>query len=744
MIMKIPQQLKQRGIRFVLIEKGCKKPFQKDWPKKIIEFDNQELMNHISNDGNYGVIGGGEKNLLLVDFDDDKVQEEAMKLLPETFTTKTGSGMFHLYYFSNGKESFKIFNENMDTLADVQGEGKQVVGPGSLHPNGNYYQVERDNEISFIEYSELKAIIMKFDKRPKKEILKKEEYPKDKHIEDNFLEEIKRKINLKDVLNYIGIDTSRNPTKCPFHNSNGGKCFGFGLDVCHCFHCDGSWNIFSLVMEYKKCSFKEALEILAMIGGVEKELEESRKRYIEKLKANDRIEFDLIKAEYLEIIGGDDKGKWGKASEILVDFILGKMWLYTTKDDIKSEVWVYKDGIYVPQGKSEIKEFLRNLLGSYYSIWIYNQVISKLEPDTYIDLDKFFKTQYKNEIAVQNGILNIKTLELKEFTPEKIFFNKMPISFDITKQCPRIDKFLRDVLANEEDIKIFYEIAGFGLLDEYKFEKAFMFHGEGRNGKGKSIELLKRLFGPENCCSIQLSALKSEEFSVSELFGKRLNLAGDIGNQDLKETNMFKSLTGRDLVSAKRKFLRSLHFQNYAKFVFACNELPMVYDLTKGFWDRWILLDFPYTFVVQEEYEKAPDKNKLKIKDDDIINKISSSEELSGLLNQALISLETLEMNKKFSTAKGSDEVKTSWIRKSNSFIAFCWDMIEDEYDGRISKKSLRKKYSEYCKEHKISPKSDFVIKKVLQENYGVTETRGWDDTLGSRNDYWEGIKWKI
>jgi P4 family phage/plasmid primase-like protien len=740
--MEIPQQLKQKGIKFVLLEKQGKKPFQKDWTNKIIEYDNPELLIHLSNGGNYGVMGGGEKKLIIVDFDDDKVQEEAMKLLPETFMVKTGSGMLHLYYFSDNCDSFKAFSENMDTLCDVQGEGKQVVGSGSIHPNGNKYEVALDVDIKYIAYAELKAIISTFDRKPKKEEKLKQTYPHDKHIEDNFLDELKRKLSVKDVLNWIGVDTSRNPTQCPFHNSNGGKCLGFQGETCHCFHCDGSWNIFSLITDYKKCNFKDSLDILAKIGGMEKELEESRKRYIEKIKAESKHEYDDIRYKFIALTSGKEKN-WGEASELLVDFIKEKMWIYTTKDDVKSEVWIYKDGVYVPQGKSEIKEFLRNLLENFYSTFIYNLVIAKIEPDTYIDIDKFFKTLYPHEIAVQNGILNIKTLELKAFSPEKIFFNKMPVIFDTAKTCPKIDKFLSDVLAKEDDRKVFYEICGFGLLDEYKFEKAFMYHGDGRNGKGKCIELKKRLFGIENCCSVQLSALKTDNFSVSELFGKRLNLAGDIGSQDLKETNMFKSCTGRDLISGKRKFLRDLHFQNYAKFVFACNELPMVYDLSKGFWDRWILLDFPYTFVTQEEYNKAEDKINLKIRDDDIIEKITTPEELSGLLNQALLSLHQLEENKKFSTTEGSEEVKARWIRKSNSFIAFCWDMIEDEYDGRITKKSLRKKYAEYCKIHKIAPKSDFVLKKVLQENYGATEIRGYEADLGLRNDYWEGIKWK-
>jgi len=40
-------------------------------------------------------------------------------------------------------------------------------------------------------------------------------------------------------------------------------------------------------------------------------------------------------------------------------------------------MWIYDDGIYVPQGKSEIKRMLRELLGSFYSTYTYNLVVAK-------------------------------------------------------------------------------------------------------------------------------------------------------------------------------------------------------------------------------------------------------------------------------------------------------------------------------------------------------------------------------
>jgi putative DNA primase/helicase len=156
-------------------------------------------------------------------------------------------------------------------------------------------------------------------------------------------------------------------------------------------------------------------------------------------------------------------------------------------------MWIYKDGIYVPNGKSEIKEFLRYLLGKWYSNWIFGKVYEKIEADTFVDIDKFFNSENKEEIPVLNGILNVNTLELTPYTPEKVFFNKIPVKFDPAKECPKIEKFLKDVLKNEEDIKVFYELAGFGLYKEYFIEKSIMLVGGGRNGKGKTIELLKNL-----------------------------------------------------------------------------------------------------------------------------------------------------------------------------------------------------------------------------------------------------------
>jgi len=472
----------------------------------------------------------------------------------------------------------------------------------------------------------------------------------------------------------------------------------------------------------------------------------------EKIEEEELKKFKEIQKEYsksqneskdlyelrMEVISLLAQRKRREATELIVDYIKDKNYIYTIMDDIKNEVWIYNDGIYKANGKSSIAEQCRKILKENFTTHLINEIISKIEADTYIDSDKFFKNNYIEEIPVQNGILNITTKKLKAFNPKKIFFNKLPIKYDPNAECPNIEKHFKEVLKNENDAKVMFEVFGFFLYKDYFIEKAIMFVGDGRNGKGKTIDLMKRFLGGENCCSVPLTQLAEGGFRIWDLFGKMANLAGDLSSNALKETSTLKQTTGRDLIGADRKNKTTINFINYAKHVFACNELPRVYDFSRGFWERWILFEFPYTFVKKEIYDSLDKKKNYKLMDPFIIDKLSTNEELSGLLNKAIEGLHNILKKKDFSYSSGVEEVKKFWVRKSDSFTAFAMDNLEESYDKGISKRKLRKCFVKYCKEHKIRGASDRNIKIVLEEMFGATDRQ---ETGGDR--IWEGVKLK-
>lgn len=427
-------------------------------------------------------------------------------------------------------------------------------------------------------------------------------------------------------------------------------------------------------------------------------------------------------------------------TELIAKAIEKELYIYSVRDDKSTEIWVYKNGIYVPQGRTYITEQCRKILKENITTYLLNAILLKVQSDSYIEQEEFFKNRYPYEICVENGILNLKTKELSNFNPEKIHFIKIPVKYDPEAICPNIDIHLKTVLKSEEDAKVFYELTGYSLIKEGFLEIAFILVGNGRNGKSKTLELKKRFLGAENCASISLQRMERDDFSICELHNKLANLCGDMGNRALKNPHNFKELVGRDEISAKRKFLNDIKFVNYAKMLFACNELPKTYDTTDGFWSKWVLFEFPYTFKSQEEIDvlSEKEKKKCKVKDANIIEKITTPEELSGLLNKALEGLNTVLFNKKFSSSQGVEEIKNMWIRKSDSFLAFCLENIEEDDECRIEKEILRNKYREYCKTHKVKKKeTDKGIKLSLEENYGVGEKRIEDIW------YWIGIKFK-
>ena len=68
-------------------------------------------------------------------------------------------------------------------------------------------------------------------------------------------------------------------------------------------------------------------------------------------------------------------------------------------------------------------------------------------------------------------------------------------------------------------------------------------------------------------------------------------------------------------------------------------------------------------------------------------------------------------------------------------------DNLTEDYDSTITKEELRRKYSIYCREHRIIPQGDKHIKKLLIEKIGAWEDR--DQTTGKQISIWKGVKFK-
>ena len=83
-------------------------------------------------------------------------------------------------------------------------------------------------------------------------------------------------------------------------------------------------------------------------------------------------------------------------------------------------------------------------------------------------------------------------------------------------------------------------------------------------------------------------------------------------------------------------------------------------------------------------------------------------------------------------------DVKDMWIRKSDSFTAFCYDHVEEKEYATITKKQLRKMYHKYTKKHKVSGCSDKAIHITLENMFGISESQN-----SNFDRIWDGIQLK-
>ena len=414
------------------------------------------------------------------------------------------------------------------------------------------------------------------------------------------------------------------------------------------------------------------------------------------------------------------------ATELIKNYLLDHYIIKSIRGDEKEELWIYNDGIYVPNGKSYVEEVCSEIMEAKYTTYFKNLIITKIKAKTYIDQEKFFDQQNNHPylIPVQNGILDVYKKILTPFTEDIYFFNKLPVRYEPGQECPFIINFILEIVESEEDLLTIQEIFGFSLIKEYKYEKAFMLLGNGRNGKSKLIEIMKRFLGVENCANVSLQEIEKDGFSLCELHNKLVNISGDISKQALENTGTFKSLTGRDLIHAARKFKNKIKFENYAKMIFAANELPRTSDMSEAFFQRWVIINFPYTFYNCIDFELNSQDPLARKRNPEILQDILSDIEMTGLLNWAIEGLHRLKKNQEFTSTKSSEAMRKQWIMKSDSAISFVNDMIVDDFDQEISWSSLKRYYLDYCKVNNLKVAKDKHLKDTILHNTSATDVR--------------------
>lgn len=477
-----------------------------------------------------------------------------------------------------------------------------------------------------------------------------------------------------------------------------------------------------------------------------------------------------IKEDYLEEIQ-KEKPNLNRIQSLITQAILDTEHIKSLRHDNTTSIRIFKDGVWTDHGATYIREILFYIYGTALKETTVKNVLKVIETARFKDGQEFDEEPTPYLINVLNGIVDIRTGKLMPHSPEHNFTWKFNVAFNPSADCPKYRHMISETLFHEEAVKFFQEFAGYTLERTHRFKDGLIFVGETHSGKTRLLIPLSELHGHSRTSFKNLNDFKDDNFSVSELYKKNLNIGGEVSPEYISDPTVMKMLLGNDRINAKVKYKGDMPFTSYAKQIHNANQLPPMNDDSRAMLYRWNIIECPFQFMVNGSLDEDkmfdakkymriidPDKEQTKKKRKEYLKThnqkkanpdieqgiINDPMEMSGVLNYLIEGYQRLHKNNGFSKLSTHEDRFKTWMKSSDSFMYFLMNCLQADRTQKIKidKSHLRLVYWEFCKREGKKPRGDQAIKNALEQNFPVNEERETSRD-SARRRYWVGVNFK-
>lgn len=259
-------------------------------------------------------------------------------------------------------------------------------------------------------------------------------------------------------------------------------------------------------------------------------------------------------------------------------------------DEEKDDFYLYKYGVYKKCNRNMVKSIiLRYMVPSMASDSMVNNVYGLLMCQerkicTFRDLDTD-----EHYINLKNGLYNIRTRQLEPHTPR--LYSTIQLNCEYHPEetsCPVFMHFMEDLCSNQdgevdkEKMAVIQEYVGIVLsnIRVYKTKLCLVLLSFlGNTGKTQLLNLVIELLGSTNVANIPIQNMNEEsKFALGGIIGKRLISVGDQTSSEIKDSSIFKQLTGGDDVKVEKKGKQPFNYKYPGGIMIACNNLPTFRD----------------------------------------------------------------------------------------------------------------------------------------------------------------------
>lgn len=338
-----------------------------------------------------------------------------------------------------------------------------------------------------------------------------------------------------------------------------------------------------------------------------------------------------------------------------------------------------------------------------------NNMIENASCNLTISPDKF--NLYRHLIAVNNGIVDLKTGCLVEAKPEYYITQKVPVSYNPNAPEPkRFLQFIDEICCYDKKLtEYMLRLLGYILTGEIKEQAFFIFIGAGANGKSLLVNVLKRILG-ELAGSISQDAftLKANGNSLNPslvtIKNAHVGFVSESNSNQQLDSALIKAISGGDDIQVRQLYQNLTSFYPQFKIIMTTNHLPNFDYSDEAMARRAKIIKFENTFTGEN-------------RDDDLFQKlIAEAEGILKLLveyavkyyQDGLKDFEPEDIKNNFNLF----QVQTNSIQ---DFIETHLEYSNDSNDY-ISSTEIYNHYNIYCHLINQKPKSQKVFATFMKQ----------------------------
>ncbi|NPV89222.1 MAG: DNA primase [Firmicutes bacterium] len=325
-----------------------------------------------------------------------------------------------------------------------------------------------------------------------------------------------------------------------------------------------------------------------------------------------------------------------------------------------------------------------------------------------------------------NGTIDLRTGDIRPHDPKDLITKMSDVEYDPAADCPRFEKFIREIMNDDEEMVSFLQrMFGSSLAGAIKENVFFIFWGNGKNGKTTLIETFRMAIGDDYAKQTPTSTLlrkrnDSIPIDVARLKGARFVTAVEADQGRRLDEAVIKQFTGRDRLPGRHLYGELFEFDAQFKLVLTTNHKPIIAGNDNGIWRRVLLVPFEVTISDDKLDLDLPEKLK---------------KELPGILNWAIkgcLSWQEHGLNPPAKVLAATNKYRA----EMDDIGEFIMDCCEEGRNYREKAAVLFEHYGKWCRDNGEEPLS--------QKLFGMNlSNRGYESSRSGGVNIWKGLRIK-